>query len=142
MNRKLILAAALSLSAAACSTTPPPETTPGSTTITTTTTTTARGAAINPVGRFEFTTTVQGQPLTGAIEIAGTAGAYTGQITTSITPPLPISGVTATGQQMVVTGNTPDGTLTIRMNFADAASFTGGWELAGDSGALTGRRVR
>ena len=138
MNRKHILAAVLSLAAAACSTAPAPETTPGSTTITTTT---ATSATVNPVGRYEFTTSVQGQMITGGVEIAGTPGAYTGQITTSITPPLPIAGVTATGQQVVVTGNTPDGTITFRMNFTDATNFTGGWELAGDSGALTGRRV-
>lgn len=140
MNRKLILAAVLSLAAAACSTAPAPESTPAPTS-TTVTTTTSTSAAMNPVGRYEFSTTVQGQIVTGAVEIAGTTGAYTGQITTSITPPLPISGVTVTGQQMVVTGDTPDGTLTFRMNFTDATAFTGGWELAGDSGALTGRRV-
>ena len=138
MNRTLILAAVLSLSAAACSTTPAPESTPSSTTVTTTTATTA---AVNPVGRYEFATSVQGQMITGGVEIAGTPGAYTGQITTSITPPLPIAGVTVAGQQVVVTGNTPDGTITFRMNFTDASNFTGGWELAGDSGTLTGHRV-
>lgn len=138
MTRKHILAAVLSLAAAACSAAPDPETTPGTTAVTTTTT---ASAALNPVGRFEFTTSVQGQMVTGAVEIAGTPGAYTGQITTNITPPLPIAGVTVNGQEMVVTGNTPDGTLTFRMNFTDGTSFTGGWELSGDSSQLTGRRV-
>jgi hypothetical protein len=137
MNRKRILAAVLTLAAAACSTAPAPETSPAATTSASAST----SAALNPVGRYEFTTTVQGSPITGAVEIAGTPGAYTGQITTSITPPLPIASVAVNGQEMVVTGNTPDGVLTFRMNFTDATSFTGGWELAGDSGALTGRRV-
>jgi ABC-type Fe3+-hydroxamate transport system substrate-binding protein len=137
MKIKLLLAAMLTLAAAACASA-------GTTAETAASTTTAAptpAASVNPVGRFEFTTSVQGQTVTGALEVAGSPGAYTGQITTSITPPIPVTGVTATGQAMVVTGSTPDGALTIRMNFADATAFTGGWELAGDSGSLTGRRT-
>lgn len=136
MKIKLLLAATMTLAAAACASA-------GTTAETTTTSTAvaAPAASVNPVGRYEFTTSVQGQTVTGALEIAGSPGAYTGQITTSITPPIPVTGVTATGQAMVVTGNTPDGALTIRMNFADATAFTGGWELAGDSGSITGRRT-
>ena len=136
MKIRLFLAATFTLAASACATA---GTTPEAGTATTTVA--PASASVNPVGRYEFTTSVQGQAVTGGMEIAGTAGAYTGQITTSITPPIPVTGVTATGQQMVITGNTPDGTLTIRMNFTDATAFTGGWELAGDSGAITGRRV-
>lgn len=134
MKAKLFLAAALSLTAAACSTGPAPDTTPSGGAQ-------ASSAAINPVGRYEFATTVQGQMVTGNIDIAGTAGSYTGQITTSITPPLPISGATVDGQTVIVTGNTPDGVITIRMNFSDGTNFSGGWELGGDSGNMTGRRV-
>jgi protein-disulfide isomerase len=134
MNIKLVVAAALSLAFAACASA-------GTTADTSTTTAPAASASVNPVGRFDFTTSVQGQTVTGTIQVAGTSGAYTGQITTSITPPIPINTVTATGQAMVITGSTPDGTLTIRMNFTDGTAFTGGWELAGDSGTLTGRRA-
>ena len=137
MKIKLLLAATLALATTACATA---GTTADTGTSTTATTTTA-AASVNPVGRFDFTTSVQGQSVTGAIQVAGNPGAYTGQITTSITPPIPINSVTATGQTMVITGSTPDGTLTIRMNFTDASAFTGGWELSGDSGSITGRRA-
>jgi hypothetical protein len=136
MKATLFLAAAISLATAACSAAPAPETMPSAGTQSS-----ASAAAVNPVGRYEFSTLVQGQPVTGNIEITGTPGAYTGQITTSITPPLPISGATVDGQKVTVTGNTPDGVLTFTMNFTDGTSFTGGWELAGDSGAMTGRRL-
>jgi hypothetical protein len=135
MKIKLLLAATMALATTACATA-------GTTADTGASTTTATAAAsVNPVGRFDFTTSVQGQPVTGNIQVAGSPGAYTGQITTSITPPIPITSVTATGQEMLVTGSTPDGTLTIRMNFTDATAFTGGWELSGDSGSITGRRA-
>ena len=137
MKTRLFVAATISLAVAACAPANPGMSGTG----TNNTGMTSSANAMNPVGRYDFTTSVQGQPVTGRIEIAGTPGAYTGQITTSVTPPLPISSVTATGQQIVIMGNTPDGPLTIRMNFTDASAFTGGWELDGDSGSVTGRRV-
>jgi hypothetical protein len=101
----------------------------------------AAPAALNPVGRYEFSTSLQGQPLTGTVEITGTAGAYAGRITSSATEPIPITGVTVTGQEMVVTGDTPSGTLTIHMTFTGGPDFTGNWTLPGDGAPLTGRRV-
>jgi len=133
MKTRLFLAAVLSLAAAACA--------GAGTTSDTGPSTAAAPASVNPLGRYEFSTAVNGNPVTGGIEIAGAPDAYTGWITTSITSPLAIASVTATGQEMIITGDTPDGRLTIRLTFTDATAFTGGWELAGDSGAITGRRL-
>lgn len=138
MKIRIFLAATLSLAAACATAGTSPDTGAAAGT---TATAPAPAASMNPVGRYEFTTSVQGQAITGGMLIAGTAGAYTGQITTSITPPIPVNGVTVTGPQLVVVGSTPDGPLTIRMNFTDATAFTGGWELNGDSGAITGRKM-
>ena len=101
----------------------------------------AMPAALSPVGRYEFATTLQGQMLTGTMEIAGSPGAYTGRITSSATGPIEVGAVTVAGREMVVTGETPNGTLTIRMTFTDGPNFTGGWTLAGDGATLTGHRV-
>jgi hypothetical protein len=98
-------------------------------------------AAVNPVGKYEFATTLQGQPLTGTLEVTGTPGAYAGRITSSATEPIPITGVTVEGQSMTVTGETPSGTLTIKMNFTEGGAFTGGWTLGSDGATLTGRRT-
>lgn len=138
MKSRLFLAATLALSVSACA---PAATTTDTGMGAATAPAAARAGTVNPVGRFEFATSVQGQPVTGAIQIAGTEGAYTGQITTSVTPPLPLSSVAVTGQQLVVSGNTPDGPLTMRLTFTDGTAFTGTWELDGDTGSMTGRRV-
>jgi hypothetical protein len=118
---KRLLAVLLLLIAAACASTPqgPPP--------------------LNPVGVFEFQTTVQGGAVTGTIEVSGQADAYTGVIRTSVTQDIPIAGVAVENNLMVVTGDTPDGVVTIRMLFT-GDEFTGRWELAGDGDTLTGRR--
>jgi hypothetical protein len=119
---KRLLAAALVLITAACASAP-------------------RGPApLNPVGVFEFTTAVDGNPITGGVEVTGQAGAYGGRIRTSITPDMPISNVAVMGNEMVVTGDTPDGPVTLTMTFT-GDTFTGSWELNGDGGNLTGRRT-
>lgn len=133
MKTRLLLAAVLSLTAAACAS--------AGTTSDTGPSAAAAPASVNPLGRYEFSTAVNGNPVTGGIEIAGAPDAYTGWITTSVTPPLAIVSVTATGQEMVITGEAPDGRITIRLTFTDGTAFTGGWEFAGDSGAITGRRL-
>ena len=100
----------------------------------------ATSAAVNPVGTFEFTTSVNGDMVTGSVEVTGSSGAYGGTIRTSATPDIPVTGVTVNGQQMVVTADTPDGELTITMNFT-GNNFTGGWTLGGGSGELRGQRA-
>lgn len=140
MMMKLSRAAAIALIAAACAApgAAPAEVEPVSATATATAST---ADAVNPVGHYEFTTTVQGQAVTGAVHISGSPGAYTGQITNSMTPPLSVTGVTVDGREMVLTGPTRDGTFTVRLTFTDATNFTGTWAMSGDSGSLTGRRV-
>lgn len=119
---KRMLAAALVLFLAACASAP-------------------RGPApLNPVGTFEFQTTVNGGPVTGSVEVTGQPGAYGGTIRTSVTSDIPVTGVVVTGQDMVVSADTPDGPLTINMTFT-GNDFTGEWELSGDSGTLSGRRT-
>jgi hypothetical protein len=136
---KAFAAALLLISASACSTAAPagdpapaPQPAPAAA---------PAPAALNPVGKYEFATTLQGQTLTGTMEITGTPGAYAGRITSSATEPIPITAVTVEGQNLTVAGETPNGTLTIRMTMAADGTFTGGWTLANDGAMLTGKRV-
>ena len=102
-------------------------------------TTVAAAPALNPVGVFEFTTTVNGNPLTGTVEITGQPGAYGGVIRTSATADLPITGVRVEGDQLTVLSSVDGQELVLRMTFA-GDDFTGGWSMPNDGGDLAGRR--
>ncbi|HEY0037300.1 MAG TPA: hypothetical protein VGB66_11460 [Longimicrobium sp.] len=138
---KTILAATLALSLAACATAntgaQPPATTG---TTMTATVATAPSAAVNPVGAYEFATQVNGDAVTGTIEITGTPGAYGGRIVTTHFPEFAVRSASAAGQELTVVAETPN-SLTFRMAFTGSA-FTGSWSLGDDTGAITGRRTR
>jgi hypothetical protein len=140
---KAILAT-LALSLAACATantgTPAPDATVTTTTTTTTVATTS-SAAVNPVGEYEFATQVNGEAVTGTIEITGTPGAYGGRIVTLQFPEFTVRSASAAGQELTVVAETPNGNVTFRMTFT-GNTFTGGWTLGGDTGPVTGRRTR
>ena len=138
---KAFATALLLISAAACTTATTADPVPNPTPAPVAAPAPAASAAVNPVGRFEFATTLQGQMLTGTMEITGTPGAYAGRVTSSATEPIPITTVTVEGQTMTVVGDTPNGPLTIRMTFTESGAFTGNWTLGGDGATLTGKRL-
>jgi hypothetical protein len=97
---------------------------------------------VNPVGYFEFATEVEGQMVTGSIEIQSVqGGGYTGVLSTTATEPVPVSTVTVEAQKLTASFATPDGAAVLVLNFTGDA-FTGTWTYAGMSGVLTGKRVR
>jgi hypothetical protein len=142
---KAILATlALSLAACATANTSTPEAAAPATATTTTMTTTVAttpSAAMNPVGEYEFATQVNGEAVTGTIEITGTPGAYGGRIVTLQFPEFTVRSASAAGQELTVVAETPNGNVTFRMTFT-GNTFTGGWTLGGDTGPVTGRRTR
>jgi hypothetical protein len=138
---KAFATALLLISAAACTTATTADPAPSPTPASAVAPAPAASAAVNPVGRYEFATSLQGQMLTGTMEITGTPGAYAGRITSSATEPIPITTVTVEGQNMTVAGDTPNGTLTIRMTMGEGGAFTGNWTLGGDGATLTGKRL-
>jgi hypothetical protein len=132
--KRTLSTAALVLLAAACApaAAPPAEPAPAAAAP-------AMRAALNPVGTFEFTTSVNGNPMQGTIEITGQPGAYSGVVRTSATPDLPITAVAVEGDQLTVTSSVNGEALVMRLTFA-GNDFTGGWTVAGDSGEIAGRR--
>lgn len=98
-------------------------------------------AAVNPVGAYEFTTTVDGQTVTGTLHIEGTPGAYKGRILTSVFPEIPVVGATVENNNVVnVKANMPDGELTLRM-VMEGMNFKGNWTLGADGGEFNGKKL-
>jgi hypothetical protein len=138
---KSIATALLLISAAACAATPAAEPVPAPPPPPMAVPAPPAPSALNPVGKYEFASTLNGSLITGTLEITGTPGTYAGRLTSTATEPITISGATVEGQTMTVTGETGNGTLTIRMTFAADGTFTGNWALSGDGAPLTGRRT-
>ena len=100
----------------------------------------AKPAALNPVGNYEFATEVNGSPMKGSLVINGSTGAYGGKMTSDIMPELPITSVVVDGQLVKMLADTPNGTVTIMLTFT-GDTFTGNWELGGQGGNLSGKRI-
>lgn len=89
---------------------------------------------IDPAGKWTFaTTTEDGTPTTGTIEVTGKAGAYTGRITTSAGAVLPIQDLMTSRDAVVILAELPDGAGTAVVKIArSGTAFSGFW------GALRG----
>ncbi|MBR9988288.1 MAG: hypothetical protein KFH98_00965 [Gemmatimonadetes bacterium] len=96
-------------------------------------------AALNPVGVYDFTTTIEGTAVAGTITITQGASGYTGTIATNVSPSLPIRSVAVDDRKVTVAADSPDGPVTIIMELA-GDEFTGTWSYAGMSGPHTGKR--
>jgi len=93
-------------------------------------------------GYFEFVTDVDGQAVSGSIELRhADGGGFTGVLSTSATEPVPVRSVTVEGQRVTVVSDTPDGPATLILAF-EGDAFTGSWSYAGMSGVLSGKRIR
>ena len=96
---------------------------------------------VDPVGYFEFTTSVEGQPVVGSIEVRESNGRYTGVLATDMTEPVEVVSAVVEDQQLTIISDTPDGPVNMVLLFT-GDTFTGSWTYAGMSGTMTGRRVR
>ncbi|HSJ13775.1 MAG TPA: hypothetical protein VK939_05135 [Longimicrobiales bacterium] len=95
--------------------------------------------ALDPTGTFDFSTVVDGSPVTGTITITRVATGLGGTITSTVTDTLTIRTVSVEGSRVLVTADTPDGPLSLNMDFA-GDEFTGTWALGELSGTHSGRR--
>jgi hypothetical protein len=99
--------------------------------------------AFDPVGTFDFTTTVDGTSVRGVITIRRGEQGLTGSLATELTGDLPFSRVAFDGRRGELRAPTEQGDLIMRIEFQDNDRFTGGWELAGGlAGAASGTRRR
>jgi hypothetical protein len=96
--------------------------------------------AFDPVGAFDFATSVEGQTIAGVIRISRTdSGGLTGSVFTEVTGELPLPTVAVEGTTVRLSGNTPDGPVQMNLQF-NGPEFSGNWTLGGMAGAMNGRR--
>jgi hypothetical protein len=132
---KMLTLAPLALLLAACASSPSPAPAPAPVVIVA-----PKPAPLDPAGSYEFTTVVDGQTVTGTMDIAGTPGAYTGKILTNLFPEIPIVGAAVEGNAINVRASMPDGELAIHMVFEAGPDFKGNWALGGDTGDFNGKK--
>ena len=93
---------------------------------------------VDPAGSYDLSFTDDGRPLTAKMVIEGTPGAFRGTIAAETRPEVKISTVTASGPQVTVTGDVPNGVLLLRFTMT-GDSLRGDWSLRGDGGRLIGK---
>jgi len=128
-----ILLAAFSVAATACASASPPPVAP------------ARAVEppapppVDPVGIFDFTTSLEGTVVNGTVTIVKTDAGFGGSLTTNVTEPVPVRAAVVEGQKLTVIADTPDGPVVFTMEFK-GDEFTGGWSLGTMSGSHSGKR--
>lgn len=98
-------------------------------------------AAFDPVGVYDFTTTVEGNSIAGVLTIRRTTeGRLAATMSTPITGDIPISNVTQDGRNLEMRTNIEGDSMVMRMSINAEGILTGGWELSsGMSGGVSGR---
>ncbi|MGH7469631.1 MAG: hypothetical protein ACRENP_16910 [Longimicrobiales bacterium] len=97
---------------------------------------------VDPVGDFEYSTTVNNQTVNGVISIAKKDNVLSGKILSDMMPEIPITAVKIEGKTVTISAKVPDaeGDLVIVLTFEDDSKFSGTWSLAGDGGSISGKR--
>ena len=92
---------------------------------------------VDPTGDYDLTFTDDGNPRSATMHVEGTPGEYTGRVNAQNRPEVAISALAASGSQVIVTGNIPQGVMLIRFRLT-GDSLRGDWSLRNDGGKLTG----
>lgn len=95
--------------------------------------------ALDPVGVYDYSTTFEGDEVTGTITIAGTPGAYHGTVTSSATADMPIRSVTVRGSTITVTADADNGALVSTFTLT-GQELSGEWSLGDATGTTRGRK--
>jgi hypothetical protein len=94
----------------------------------------------DPVGVYDFTTDVQGTPVSGTITLRRTDTGYSGTVSSDMTGDMPASA-TVTGRRAELRANTEQGPLTLSFDVAEDDTIAGSWQIAGGpTGTFAGRR--
>jgi hypothetical protein len=94
---------------------------------------------VNPTGEYDLSFTDDGETRSGTMVVQGTPGDYTGRIKADNRPEVAITALAASGPQVIVTADIPQGVLLIRFRMT-GDSVRGDWSLRNDGGRMVGVR--
>lgn len=95
-------------------------------------------ATLDPVGTYEYTTSVEGQTMIGTMTITGSPGAYSGTISSDMGT-IPMRNISIEGMELSFLGDLPDVTVSFVLLF-DGDSFEGEWDAGGMMGLMSGTK--
>lgn len=95
--------------------------------------------SVDPTGHYDLSFTDDGDVRSATMVVDGTPGAYRGNIKAENRPDVAITAAAASGPQVIVTGDIPQGVLLLRFRVT-GDSVRGDWSLRNDGGRLAGVR--
>ena len=93
--------------------------------------------SIDPTGQYDLQFADDGSTRKATMTVEGSAGSYTGRIRAENRPEAAITAVAASGQQVIVTADVPQGVLLVRLR-VQGDSVRGDWSLKNDGGRVVG----
>jgi len=93
---------------------------------------------LDPLGVYDFSTEVDGQPVTGVLSISGSPGAYTATMSSDIGN-IGVRNIKVEGMRLSFIGDHPDATVFIEVVFS-GDSFAGEWDAGDMFGYISGSR--
>jgi hypothetical protein len=98
-------------------------------------------AALEPAGTYAFSSTYEGQPITGTMVIRQTESGYTGVVEAKTgPPPVPVYAVTVEGNTMTVFGDVGGDDLIVTLEFT-GQQFAGSWVVGFEGGDISGSKL-
>ena len=94
---------------------------------------------VDPTGQYDLSITDDGESRSATMVVLGTPGDYTGCIKADNRPEVAITALAASGPQVIVTADVPQGVLLIRLRIV-GDSVRGDWSLRNDGGRVVGVR--
>ena len=92
----------------------------------------------NPAGVYDITFEIQGQSMTGTMELNGTPGMLSGSIESDMGT-VEMSNIVLNGYQMTFDADTPQGSVSFDLTF-EGNAFDGEWSMEGFTGGMSGTK--
>ena len=94
---------------------------------------------VDPTGDYDLTFIDDGNARSATMHVEGTPGEYRGRVNAENRPEVAITALAASGSQVIVTGNIPQGVMLIRFRLT-GDSLRGDWSLRNDGGKISGAK--